>query len=304
MSTASETKAVVKKGGSVAILLLWALKTAVLWVVLVVGATAAGMLLPIHMPPAISDGPLNVMQAFAVVNAVIAVALGLVAGNARVRGWHMVPLIFVAYFVIGAAMMQIETVYFNDSLKLPLDAIASMVGDAAIVGLLVAIAAALLFWPKAEAAHPLPANLMLRVGAMVLIYEGLYFGAGGFIAWQSAAVRAFYCNGLHIAFWPLFAFQILRGTLWALIALFIVTRLRGSLLSRALVMAVLFFSLTAVQLLYPTPFFPWSVRAAHLAEVGSSEFLYGLISTLVLLGGAAKHPQTAPSRWRLIAGLA
>ena len=89
-----------------------------------------------------------------------------------------------------------------------------------------------------------------------------------------------------------------------MVAIFIVTRLRGSLLRRALVTAVLFFSLTALQLLYPTPFFPWAVRAAHLSEVGSSEFLYGIISTLVLLGGAAKHPLTTPSRWRLIAGLA
>ncbi len=304
MHANNEATEPVKIALPVASLLLWVVKVALLWVALVAGAMIAGRLVPIHMPPAISDGPVTVMQAFAIVNGVIAVALGLVAGTSRVRGWHMVSLIFVAYFVIGSAMMQIETWWFNDSLKLPLNAIGSMVVDAAIVGLLVGSAAALLFRSTPEAVQPVPANLALRLAAMAGIYVVLYYGAGMFIAWQSAAVRAYYENGIHIQFVPTVCFQIFRGTLWALIALFVVTRLKGSLVSRALVMAVLFFSLTAVQLLYPTPFFPWAVRAAHLAEVGISEFVYGIVSTLVLLGGAAKHPLSAPSRWRLIAGQA
>ncbi len=304
MCATRDATAAVEIARPVASLLLWTLKTAVLWFVLMAGMIAAGMLVPVNMPPARPDGPLTGLQAFLIVNAAIAVALGLVAGRARIRGWRMVPLIFVAYFVIGSAMMQIETLWFNDSLKLPLEAIGAMVADGAIVGLLAGIAAALLFWAKPEAAAPVPATLALRVGAMALIYVVLYYGAGSLIAWQSAAVRAYYENGIHFQLVPTVCFQIFRGTLWALIALFILTRLKGSLVSRALVMAVLFFSLTAVQLLYPTPFFPWAVRAAHLAEVGSSEFLYGIISTLVLLGGAAKHPLTAPSLWCLIAGKA
>lgn len=304
MRATGEATAAVKNALTVASLLLWAVKVAALWVVLIASGMAAGMLIPIQMPPAPLDGPFTVMQAFAIVNGAMAVALGLVAGNARVRGWHMVPLIFISHFVIGSAMMQIETLWFNESLKLPLDAIGLMVAQGAIVGLAVGIASALLFWAKPDAAQPVPANVALRVGVMALIYVVLYYGAGSLIAWQSAAVRAFYENGIHIQFVPTVCFQIFRGTLWALIALFIVTRLRGSLARRALVMAVLFFSLTALQLLYPNPFVPWPVRAAHLAEVGSSEFLYGIISTLVLLGGAANHPLTTPSRWRLIAGQA
>jgi hypothetical protein len=150
---------------------------------------------------------------------------------------------------------------------------------------------------------PVPSTLTRRIAIMALLYVVIYYTAGATIAWQSAAVRAYYENGIHIQFVPTVLFQIFRGTLWAIIALFIVTRVSGSLLQRALVMGVLFSVMTAGQLLYPTSFFPWPVRAAHLLEVGASEFVYGILVTLILLAGAAKRPLGA-SIWRAIAGQA
>jgi len=97
------------------------------------------------------------------------------------------------------------------------------------------------------------------------------------------------------------AFQIFRGTLWALISLYIVTRIDGSLACRAGIMAVLFAALTAPQLLYPNPLVPWAVRQVHLVEVGSSEFVYGILATLILLAGAARNRLASTSAWRFIA---
>jgi hypothetical protein len=182
--------------------------------------------------------------------------------------------------------------------------VGQLVAQAAIVGALAAFAGMLLFHPTPQPAEPVPANLAFRIGAMALIYVVLYFGAGFFIAWQSAAVRAYYDNGSQISLLPTIGFQIFRGTLWALVSLFILARLKGSLLSRALAMAVLFAVMTDAQLLYPNPVLPWAVRQAHLVEVGISEFLYGVVVTLVLLAGAAKRPLSSTSRWRLIAGAA
>lgn len=282
---------------------LWVLKTAALWFIILVANAVAGNLVPVHLPPPPVDGPLTVMQAFLVVNGLIAVALSLVATISRVRGWRLAVLLFVAFFSIGVGMMQIETLWFNDSLKLPLDAIGALVADGTIAAAITAIAGALLFWPARAEALPVPANLTKRIVIMAILYVFIYYGFGSLIAWQSAAVRAYYENGIHIQFVPTVLFQILRGTLWAIIALFIVTRLQGSLARRALVMGFLFSVLTAAQLLYPTPFFPWAVRAAHLMEVGSSEFVYGIIATLVLLSGAAKRPLQG-GIWRAIAGQA
>jgi hypothetical protein len=282
---------------------LLVLKTFALWLAAIAGSIAGGILIPLHLPPVIADGPLTAGQAMLVVNALFAVVLATVAANARVRSWRLFVLLFAANFLLCSAMMQIETLWFNESLKLPLVAVAQITAMSAIAAAVTALAGALLFRPVPAAAQPVPATLTRRIALMAPIYVVLYYGAGFFIAWQSAAVRAYYENGIHIAFVPTVLFQILRGTLWAIIALFIVTRLKGSLARRALVMGLVFAVMTAAQLLYPTPFFPWAVRSAHLAEIGTSEFIYGIVATLVLLAGAAKRP-LAGGIWRGIAGQA
>lgn len=282
-------------------LLPWTLRAVALWLVVLIGTVVAGKLVAVDMPVAPQDGPLSPVQAFLTVNALIAIAQALVAMTARVGGWRLALVLFVSQFAIGSAMMQIETLYFNASLHMPLAVIGQLVAQAAIVAAFVAMAGALLFRPVREELAPLPGGLAWRIAAMAVIYVVLYYAAGFFIAWQSAAVRAYYSNGIHIAFLPTVAFQIFRGTLWALIALFIVTRLKGSLMQRALIMAVLFAVMTAAQLLYPNPVMPWSIRQAHLAEVGSSEFAYGIIATFVLLAGAGRRHLTNASQLRLAA---
>ncbi len=285
-------------------LTLWALKTAGLWIGLIVGCVVASKLVPVNMPMPQQDGPLSTMQAFLVVNGLAAIALALVAARARVSGWRLGVVLFVAFFVIGSAMMQIETLWFNASIHMPVPVVGQLVAQAAVVGLSAAVVGALLFHHERREAPALPAGLAVRVGAMALIYVVLYYGAGFFIAWQSEAVRSYYGNGAQIAFLPTVAFQIFRGTLWALISLFILARMSGSLVSRALVMAVLFAVMTDAQLLYPNPLLPWAVRQAHLVEVGTSEFVYGIIATLVLLAGAARRPLADTSAWRLLTGKA
>ncbi len=282
-------------------LLLWTLKTAALWLVLLVGAAVAGKLIVVQMQMPPQDGPLSTMQAFLLVNGLMAISLALVAAKARVAGWRLALVLFVGQFVIGSAMMQIETIYFNESVHLPMIVIGQLVTQAAVIAALVSIAGALLFHPEREALGATPGSLVVRIGAMALIYVVLYYTAGFFIAWQSEAVRVYYSNGIHIAFLPTVAFQIFRGTLWALIALFIVTRLKGPLLQRALIMAVLFAVMTAAQLLYPNPVLPWAVRQAHLLEVASSEFAYGIIVTIVLLAGTARRQPANVSPLRLAA---
>ncbi len=282
--------------------LLWVSKTALLWLALLLAAVVAGKLVPVNMPLPPQDGPLTMMQAFLVVNGLAALALSLVAAIARVRGLALGAVLFVAYFAIGSAMMQIETLYFNESVKMPLAAVGQLVTQAAVIGAIVAVTGMLLFHPVPENSGPLPAHLARRIVLMAVVYVVLYYAAGFFIAWQSAAVRAYYSNGIHISLPLTVVFQIFRGTLWALISLYILSRMKGSIAARALVMAVLFAALTAAQLLYPNPLLPWEVRQAHLVEVATSEFAYGIIVTFVLLSGAARRPLADSSHWRLIAG--
>jgi hypothetical protein len=280
------------------------LRTLGLWVTVLVASVVASKFVPVNLPVPRQDGPLSVMGAFLVVNGLISVALSFVAARARVSGWRLAVLLFIAFFGIGSAMMQIETLYFNESIKMPIPVIGDLVAQAAIVGVIVATAGAAIFRPSAVASSPVPARLMTRVLALAVVYFLLYWGAGYFIAWQSEAVRAYYANGIHIDPLRTMGLQLVRGLLFALISLYIVTRIEGSLVCRAAIMAVLFAALTAPQLLYPNPLVPWTVRQVHLLEVGSSEFVYGILATLILLGGAARKPLAETSPWRLITGRA
>lgn len=282
---------------------LWVLKTIALWITIVIAAGVAARLCG-HLPPTPrQDGPLTIMQAVFVTNGGIAVVLSLLAQRARVRWAELALLLFVAFFFLAVGMMMIETLYFNDSVRMPTDQLVSWGEQGVIVAAVTGIVGALLFHPAAEEPASVPAGIFWRLVWLSLIYVVLYYTAGFFIAWQSAAVRAFYSN-MSIPLGPTVLLQLGRGFLWALISLFIVTRIKGSLTSRALIMGALFSVVTAIQLLYPNAMMPAAVRLAHLAEVGTSEFVYGFVAAYVLMAGAARHPLSESSPWRFITGRA
>jgi hypothetical protein len=166
----------------------------------------------------------------------------------------------------------------------------------------VGLVGSLVFHPAAETARAVPARIFWRIVALMTVYVFLYFGAGTW-AWQHDVLRHYYAH-MQISFGPTVALQFARGFLWAVIALFVACRIKGSLMSRVFVMAVLFGVLTAMQLLGPNPVMPWAIRQIHMVEIGVSEILYGAIAPLVLLAGAARRPLSNTSRWRLITGAA
>lgn len=286
--------------------LLLVLKTLAFWIVLLAATVLATRLVPILLPPPPAhDGPFTTGQALLVVNALTAGVLAMIAARANVRGWRLAGLLFVALFVGGSLVLQIDTYYFMQYVALPLTsgAITALLLQAGIVAILAAALGAAMFRPVREPPRALPSNMAVRVAWAGLAYIVLYYAAGALIAWSSEAVRAHYGNGAHFRPLEMLAFEYFRGILWSLTALYVVTRLKGSLVSRALVMSILFAVLINVGMLYPNAGLTWDVRQMHLMEVGTSEFLYGLISTVLLLG-RVKRPLGAASPWRLIAGQA
>ncbi|HUO98365.1 MAG TPA: hypothetical protein VMU01_06835 [Rhizomicrobium sp.] len=282
---------------------LWLLKTLALWATIIVASAVAAKLVG-HLPPSPrQDGPLTTMQSVFAANGGIALVLSLLASRLRVRWAEMALVLFVAFFCLSVGMMMIEALYFNDAVKMPMDELWAWGAVGVITAAVTGIAGALLFRPGDAPAAPVPANVFWRLVWLTLIYVVLYYTAGFFIAWQSAAVRAYYST-MNIPFLPTVGLQLFRGFLWALISLFIVTRMKGSLASRAFVVAGLFAVVTAIQLLYPNAMMPWDVRQMHLVEVGSSELVYGFLAVFVLLGGGARKPLSPTSPWRVIAGRA
>ena len=126
----------------------------------------------------------------------------------------------------------------------------------------------------------------------------IYFTFGYFIAWQSAAVRAYYGGHDPGSFFAQIAsvlrdqpslvlLQVGRALLWTAIAVPIIRMMKGKWWEAGLAVALLF-AATSSQLLLPNPLMPYDVRMAHLLETSTSNFLFGWLVVLILTLGSAK----------------
>lgn len=215
--------------------------------------------------------------------------------NSIIKGWKLVGILFLITFGIQYFMSQIETVWFNDSLNLPINGILAIVTGGAIMSLFFALAAARLtgnFKDKKEyGGGTLKVELvpMLKWVTLVavIIWPLVYFMAGYLIAWQFAEVRLFYSGTTEMASFfsimkenvisGLYFFQIFRGVLWVLIAYLVLVSTEGTLLRKGLILGLLLSFLGSSQLLLPNPIMPYMVRMGHLVETATSSFLWGFM---------------------------
>ena len=124
---------------------------------------------------------------------------------------------------------------------------------------------------------------------LALLHIVLYFTCGYYIAWQSEELRAFYEGqdpGSFLAQMSsllegdpwLFAFQFLRGLLWALVAALLYLMLAGSRFGVALISASFVIAFFSLMLALPNPVMPDAVRYAHLIETVVSRGLFAFIA--------------------------
>lgn len=213
-------------------------------------------------------------------------------------GWKLIAAVALVFFGVNTLMPQIETAYFVT--RLP----PGMLPRLFLAGFIIAVIfapLAVLILGKARSqsnshaygnfrilTRALPLKLILIVVAYVLIY----FTFGYFIAWQSAAVRAYYGGndsgnflthlaGLLRSEPLLFVLQAVRALLWAALAVPVTKLMRGEWWEAGLAVALLFAVMTS-QLLLPNPLMPAEVRMAHLLETATSNFLFGWLVVLIL----------------------
>jgi len=264
------------------------LKFAGLWLALLIGTAAAGMLIQILLHPAASagkpDGPFDVTQALLLTTAGYAAALSLFA--ARLRGGFLsrATTLFVLFYVTGSLLSLIETLYFNRYIHLPMATLVETV-PLGLVQALVAAPVAAVLWRGASGEAETISGLWWRIALIVPLYIVFYFGAGQFIAWQGAAVRAYYDQAAHIDRLQLAGLQVGRGLIWAGLAWMSVRRLSGPAWSRAVIIGIAFAVLMVMPLLFPNPFMPWAVRRMHFLEIATSNLLFGILASVSLLSG-------------------
>lgn len=212
-------------------------------------------------------------------------------------GWKLILAIFLVFYGVTTLMPQIETAFFITSLPpgmLPRLFIAGAIIAAVfsplsvlILGKARARSELTSGWPRMSAG-----SWVARLSLIVVIYVVIYFTFGYFIAWKSAAVRAYYGGHDPGSFFAQIAsvlrdqpslvlLQVARALLWTAIAVPIIRMMKGKWWEAGLAVALLF-AVTSSQLLLPNPLMPYDVRMAHLLETSTSNFLFGWLVVLIL----------------------
>lgn len=255
-----------------------------LWIAIIAGSILAAGVVDLSGGGGGTDGPLTGEQAFLVVNGLHAIVISILAANAIVRGWRLALLITTTLYAAQSFLLFMEAVYFIDSIDISLRTLI----QGSLHALLVSVAAGLacgLLWRAAPAeatARFDVKRLLVRIALVAAVYIVCYFLAGFFIAWSVPAVQEYYSFGQKIELLPLLSFQVLRGSLWALLAFYMVRSMRGSAFTKAVIVGAVFSVLAIAQLLYPNPFMPWGVRLPHMVEVAISNFVFGVVAGLIL----------------------
>ena len=186
-------------------------------------------------------------------------------------------------------MVAIETVYLPDTLPL------SMIGPLLVNGALTSAAFSLLaawLWGKLPAQAPSekvartqsPWSYLWRFPLVAILWGFVFvlFGAVVFLGIAGALAPAELANytNLDMPAWVL-PFQLLRGMLWALLALPAARMLTGSRWKVGLLVGLAFTVLMAGNMLMSTSL-PVGLLTAHLAELGGESFVFGLLVGLLL----------------------
>lgn len=240
-----------------------------------------------------------------------AIVMSYLIARSRWSGWRLMAAIGLIFYGVTTFMSQIESAVFLT--KLP----AGMVPRLFVMGLAIAapfaVVAVLILGrvkgdssalPSPRLVMP-PAEWVWKLASIAVVYVTLYFTFGYFIAWQSPDVRAYYGGTNNGGFLTQMAsvvrdtpwlvpFQLLRGLLWAAIALPVVRMMRGSWQETALSLGALFAVVMNAQLLLPNPYMPEAVRMAHMLETASSNFIFGCFVGWLLSRSTARMP-LAPS---------
>jgi hypothetical protein len=229
--------------------------------------------------------------------------LSVLVWYARWYGFKLVLAVATIHFGVETFMSQIETLYFNSSVQMPLDFLGSLVLAGFLRAVIFAPLVVLIFGKfKAPPTPPAPLAqypkriLAQRIVGISVFYIIIYFLFGYFVAWQQPDLRFYYTGSTDIKpffqhFSDLFLiedhfiipFQFLRGLLWAALALIIVRLMQTPRLVTALTVSMSFIILlTFALVIFPNAFMPPAVAQAHFLELVSSMFVFGIVATWVL----------------------
>jgi hypothetical protein len=249
----------------------WMLRVALGWIALVVAQMVVGMLIRVEVPNASGILPWLLLT-----NLLTAAAMAYVASRADWRGWKLGAALALVPGAIGLAD-ALEGAVFLGNAGLPWTRIAL---QTLFTYVLVAPMWGWIFGRGAGAVHEEHEGTAIgrvwRFAVSDVAYLVLYFTAGLIIF---PYVRDFYATQTVPGPGRIVGLQLLvRGPVFIGLCL-LLRRLLGLSRGWGAVAVGLVFTLLSgvVPLLIPNPVFPDTVRFVHMAEVTSSNFLFGMI---------------------------
>ena len=289
---------------NIKLILIWTgrivLLLSLFFILFVIGSMAVSGVLPdIESEPGLVPDNIGFLI-FGILNTILIIALIL---SSRWHGWKLVLTLAFAYYGAVTFLPQIETWYFMSNITVS----SKLLPRLFIMGLPVAfvyVPLTVLILRKRRmnsiiehtAAVKMPVKqLLFKLLGIALLYIVLYWGAGYYIAWQNPDLRSFYGSpGAILPFWEhttntlridpgLMPFQALRGMLWTLCAIPIISGSKVNAWWTAILVG-LFFTIPQISgLILKNPLMPIaSVRLSHMIEGIASNFVFGMIIVWLL----------------------
>ena len=249
--------------------------------------------------PAQAGAALAALLALSFLNTAV---LAYVIIRSRWAGWKLILTIFFVLYGVTTVMSQVETAFFVT--RLPRGMLSRLFLAGAIIAALISPLAVLILGKRkpdrAEGEGRPRLNMPVgewvgKLSLIVIAYLVIYFTFGYFIAWKSAAVRAYYGGSDPGSFlaqmssvvrdrpW-LLPLQAVRALLWAALAVPVIRMMKGRWWEAGLAVSLVFAVVMNTQLLLPNPLMPREVRMVHLVETASSNFIFGWLTVLILRG--------------------
>jgi hypothetical protein len=240
-----------------------------------------------------------------VVSLIMTLILAYLALRARWHGWKLARALFLIFYVLYTFLGWIELLAFP--------AVSSQMPERTLTwglltqGLIIGIPFSLLtVWilgktRKEVIEEEVNDRLQMPVSEWIwklivaaILYVIVYFTFGYYVAWRTPGLPEFYGGTDPGTFFGqlvsvmrdtpwLYALQILRGLIWAAIGCIIIRMHKGNAWETILATGLTFTVLMNASLLFANPFFPPVVLRAHTFELVSSNFLYGILLSILML---------------------
>ena len=210
----------------------------------------------------------------------------------RWTGWRLAAALFVVYFGTVTVVSQIESLIYLDD-KMPGSMVAGLFAMGFFTAAIFSPISVLVLgrWKAASIVEDQPAPSLdlgrfgWRVAAAGLVFLGLYYVFGYYVAWQDPELRAYYDGTDPGSFFKqmkgivqgvpwMIPLQYVRSLMYVGLGILVISSMRGPWWRAGLAMAMLF-AAPAMYLLLPNPVMPDFPRMTHFIETLPYQFLFG-----------------------------